>query len=148
MSMQIFSILCENNYGSNIFMNIGAKDEAQAIRIFKKEAKIQSIEKEALAIAREMIREYKEYIKRKGYASYNFGFRTDCFMNPSDFSKEGFKKLLEIAKQNYINDYYNKDGVIQWNLDNNIFQIKNLSYIVDNLNNAKVLDMQEIYHGR
>ena len=148
MSMQIFSILCENNYGSNIFMNIGAKDEAQAIRIFKKEAKIQRIEKVALAIAREMIREYKEYIKRKGYASYNFGFRTDCFMNPSDFSKEGFKKLLEIAKQNYINDYYNKDGVIQWNLDNNIFQIKNLSYIVDNLNNAKVLDMQEIYHGR
>ena len=148
MSMQIFSILCENNYGSNIFMNIGAKDEAQAIRIFKKEAKIQSIEKEALAIAREMIREYKEYIKRKGYASYNFGFRTDCFMNPSDFSKEGFKKLLEIAKQNYINDYYNKDGAIQWNLDNNIFQIKNLSYIVDNLNKAKVLDMQEIYHGR
>ena len=146
--MQIFSILCENNYGSNIFMNIGAKDEAQAIRIFKKEAKIQSIEKEALAIAREMIREYKEYIKRKGYASYNFGFRTDCFMNPSDFSKEGFKKLLEIAKQNYINDYYNKDGAIQWNLDNNIFQIKNLSYIVDNLNKAKVLDMQEIYHGR
>ena len=146
--MQIFSILCENNYGSNIFMNIGAKDEAQAIRIFKKEAKIQSIEKEALAIAREMIREYKEYIKRKGYASYNFGFRTDCFMNPSVFSKEGFKKLLEIAKQNYINDYYNKDGAIQWNLDNNIFQIKNLSYIVDNLNKAKVLDMQEIYHGR
>ena len=146
--MQIFSILCENNYGSNIFMNIGAKDEAQAIRIFKKEAKIQSIEKEALAIAREIIREYKEYIKRKGYASYNFGFRTDCFMNPSDFSKEGFKNLLEIIKQNYLKDYYNKDGVIQWNLDNNIFQIKNLSYIVDNLNNAKVLDMQEIYHGR
>lgn len=146
--MQIFSILCENNYGSNIFMNIGAKDEAQAIRIFKKEAKIQSIEKEALAIAREIIREYKEYIKRKGYASYNFGFRTDCFMNPSDFSKEGFKNLLEIIKQNYLKDYYNKDGVIQWNLDNNIFQIKNLSHIVDNLNNAKVLDMQEIYHGR
>ena len=69
-------------------------------------------------------------------------------MNPSDFSKEGFKKLLEIAKQNYINDYYKEGGVIQWNLDNNIFQIKNLSQIGNTLSNSKMLDKHEIYHGR
>ena len=147
-NMKIFSILCENNYGSNIFMVIGAKDEAQAVKIFKKESKVQNIEKEAMSMSKVILKDYKDYIKNKGCVPYNFGFKTEYILNPSDFSKEGFKNLLEIIKQNYLKDYYNKDGVIQWNLDNNIFQIKNLSYIVDNLNKAKVLDMQEIYHGR
>ena len=146
--MQIFSILCENNYGSNIFMTIAAKNEAQAIRIFKKEAKVPSIEKEAFSAAREVMKSHKAHVKRVGYTSYNFGFLTTWMMHPRDFSKEGIKKRLEITKQNYINDYYKEGGVIQWNLDNNIFQIKNLTKIALSLEKAKVLDKQDIYHGR
>ena len=119
--MQIFNILCENHYGDNIMMTIAAKDQKEAIKLFKKKAKVPSIKKISLDRAKEVIKEYKAFIKRVGYTSYNFGFLNTYMMLPSDFSKEGFLKLRDLVQQNYINDYYKEGGVIQWNIDNNVF---------------------------
>lgn len=146
--MQIFSILCEDPYGDNISMTIAAKNQNEAIKLFKKRAKVQSIDEVSLKRAKEVIKEYKLFIKRVGYVSFNFGFLNPIILCPSDFSKDGFLKLRNIVQQNYINDYYKENKSIQWNIDNNLFDIKNLTEQVKNLKNGKVLDIQYIYHGR
>lgn len=149
--MRVFSIFCENNYGSNIFMVVAAKNEAQAIKLFKREAKVPSIERESMSRAKEVLKEYKELVKRGIYrlTEYNFGFLTTCMLPIPDLSsKEQMAKLLETTKQNYINDYYKEGGVIQWNLDNNKFQVQNLTELATGLSTSKVLVRHDIYHGR
>lgn len=146
--VQIFNILCEDPYGDNIMMTIVAKSQKEAIKLFKRKAKIPSIHKVSLDRAKEVVREYKAFIKRVGYVSFNFGFLTTDVRQPSDFSKEGFLKLRQIVQQNYINDYYKEDRSIQWNIDNNIFNIKNISELTKNLKNSTILDIHYIYHGR
>jgi len=146
--MQIFNVFCENPYGDNIMMTIAAKDQNEAIKLFKKKAKVPSINKVSLERAKEVIKEYKAFIKRVGYVSYNFGFLNTYMILPSDFSKEGFLKLRDRVQQNYINDYYKEDKSIQWNIDNNVFDIKNITEQVKNLKVGVVLDTHYIYHGR
>lgn len=146
--MQIFNVLCENPYGDNIMMTIAAKNQNEAIKIFKKKAKVPSINKVSLERAKEVIKEYKAFIKRVGYVSFNFGFLNKCMMHPSDLSKEGFLKLRNIVRQNYINDYYKEGKSIQWNINNNIFDIKNITEMIKNLETGEVLDIHHIYHGR
>ena len=147
--MQIFNIICENPYGDNIVMTIAAKNQNDAISLFKKHATIESIEKVAKRECKEYVKDYKNHIKEVGYTSYDFSFRNSEYsFHWVDISKEGLINLYNRLYKLYMDTYFIAGGSIQYNIKHNIFIIKNITDMVKGLEKGEVLDTHHIYHGR
>ena len=164
----IYLIKVGNPRGDDIEMIISAKDESKAVKILKKELKHQdynTFSKSALREYKYILKQLKEqYISvqkaikerssyrsreditadldRKRYCVGDFYFSyNDYKNNPGKFEKD----IL-----NAYEEYYYREGYsLEYHLDNDIFEIINLSELAleRGANVTKVLNKTFIYHG-
>lgn len=154
--MNIYHIFCENPQGDNISFIISAKTEIDAVKKFKKELKhtSKSFEKEAKNYVSSLIKRIKKDLKSDWCAPKYHNYATKSLvLGDYYFSYQMFNDTLEEEfKTKLINEYtkyYYREGMsLAYNLDNNEFNVRNLTELSGSCKNTTVLDRQFIYHGR
>lgn len=154
--MNIYQIFCENPRGDNISFIISSKTEIDVVKKFKKELKhtSKSFENEAKKYISDLIKRIKTDLKSERCThKYNNYSTKEFVIGDYYFSYQMFNDTPEEEfKTKLINEYtkyYYKEGrSLAYNLDNNVFVVKNLTELSTNCKNTTVLDKQFIYCGR
>lgn len=154
--MNIYQIFCENPRGDNISFIISSKSEIDVVKKFKKELKhtSKSFENEAKKYISDLIKRIKTDLKSDWCTPKYHNYTTKKFVIGdyyfsyqmfNDTHEEEFKtKLIN----EYTKYYYREGRSLAYNLDNNKFNVRNLTELSGSCKNATVLDRQFIYHGR
>lgn len=145
----VFLFKIENPRGDNIELLISAENKELAISLLYKELKhfsgsfLNKAQSELKYILSRFKNEKETLLKNKlnkQFSVGNFDFSYNDYLSDPNKFKENF--LNE-----YISYYYRKDFSLEYNLDHQIFEIRNLSE--EDLNNKnKVLNKTFIYCGR
>lgn len=153
--MNIYHIFCENPQGDNISFIISAKTEINAIKKFKVELKhtSKSFEKEAKHDVLALIKRIKKDLKSDWCTPKYHNYTKNFVMGDYYFSYQMFNDTTEEEfKAKLINEYtkyyYREGRSLAYNLDNDIFEVKNLTELSGVCKNTTVLDKKFIYCGR
>ena len=163
----IYLITVQKNSGDDIEIIISAKDESKAVKILKKELKhdyntfskgalyeykcILKQLKEQYTSVQKAIKERSSYMSREDITAdldrkrYGIG---DFYFSYNDYKNNPEKFEQDIL--NAYEEYYYREGYsLEYHLDNDIFEIINLSELAleKGVNVTKVLNITFIYHG-
>ena len=144
----------EDPYSDNIEMIITSKDKETAVKLFKKAVSKFTTKKFGESQCKSYMKGFKSEYKNLLKSKYDCDETKEYYLNRKKYTVGDLKfNILETIEEgfyekilNAYKDYYYREGYsLEYHLDNDIFEVINLS-VLDSGN--KILNTTYIYHGR